>query len=89
MSNAKALIERFAEKQAEGFFPCPRCGRMAMDESPIRNALSRRVDVYVCNQCGTIEALEDAVGSVTPLEVWAIVTSPEEYRMEEICNEST
>lgn len=38
---ARAIIEEFAKVQEGGFFPCPRCGRMAMNEKPTRNALSR------------------------------------------------
>ena len=30
-NDAKTLIERFAEKQQDGRFACPRCGKMAMD----------------------------------------------------------
>lgn len=82
-TEAKLLVERFAEKQQGGYFACPRCGRMTMDaESVTRNALSRRVTVYVCDICGTQEALEDMMDSRTPLTEWAIVAAPENWRME-------
>lgn len=75
---AKALIERFAEKQQGGYFACPRCGKMAMDaESVTRNALSRRATVYVCDSCGIEEALEDMLGERMPLTAWAITAAPE------------
>ena len=81
---AKALIERFAEKQQGGHFACPRCGRMTMDaESVTRNALSRRSTVYVCDACGTQEALEDMMDSRTPLTDWAIAAAPGNWRMVE------
>lgn len=43
---ARALIERFAEKQQGGHFACPRCGMMTMSGDAKRNALSRRANVY-------------------------------------------
>lgn len=79
--NAKALVERFAEKQVGGHFACPRCGRMAMAANPTHNALSRRATVYVCDACGMQEALEDAADSRTPLTAWAICKTPAAWRM--------
>lgn len=70
---AKVLIERFAAKQKGGDYPCPRCGRPVMASDPVRNALSRRATVYVCDECGMIEALEDMPGAFKlPLSVWSI-----------------
>ena len=81
-TEAKTLIERFAEKQQGGHFACPRCGKMAMDaESVTRNALSRRAMVHICDACGTVEALEDMTGDRRPLTAWAIVSAPENWRM--------
>ena len=81
-SEAKTLIERFAEKQQGGHFACPRCGKMTMDaESVTRNALSRRATVHICDACGTVEALEDMTGDRQPLTAWAIVSAPENWRM--------
>lgn len=81
---SKAIIEQFAEKQQDGHFACPRCGRMTMNaESVTRNALSRRIDVYVCDTCGLQEALEDMVDSISPLSSWAIAQNPELWRCDE------
>lgn len=81
---SKAIIEQFAEKQWGGYFACPRCGRMAMNaESVTRNALSRRIDVYVCDACGMGEALEDMMDSISPLSSWAITQDPELWRTAE------
>lgn len=81
-NEARTLIELFAEKQQGGHFACPRCGKMAMDaESVTRNALSRRATVYICDACGTAEALEDMAGEQRPLTAWAIVSVPENWRM--------
>lgn len=83
-NEARALIERFAQKQQGGHFACPRCGKMTMDaESVTRNALSRRATVHICDACGMQEALEDMMDSITPLTAWAIVAAPENWCMEE------
>ena len=74
---AKVLIERFAAKQKGGDYLCPRCGRPVMASDPVRNALSRRATVYVCDECGMIEALEDMPGAFKlPLSVWSIAKEP-------------
>lgn len=75
---ARILINEFSENQQGGHFACPRCGKMTMNaESATRNALSRRADVYICDACGTYEALEDMMDSRTPLTAWAIAQEPE------------
>ena len=87
-SEAKTLIKRFAKKQQGGHFACPRCGKMTMDaQSVTRNALSRRVTVYICDACGMTEAMEDMMDSRTPLTAWAIIAAPKNWRMEENYNE--
>ena len=50
---------------------CPRCGQAAMAENPVRNALSRHATVYICDACGTDEAIRDWNKNVLPLESWA------------------
>ena len=80
---ARILITEFAKEQRGGHFACPRCGKMAMDtESVTRNALSRRATVYICDTCGTEEALEDMLGNRMPLVAWAIAQTPELRRVE-------
>lgn len=83
-NEARALIERFAQKQQGGHFACPRCGKMTMNaESVTRNALSRRATVYICDSCGTEEAIED-MGALSklPLRCWGIAQAPELWRCE-------
>lgn len=81
-NEAKALIDHFAKKQQDGHFACPRCGKTLVDtESVTRNALSRRTAVYICDACGTQEAIEDMTGSRGPLTAWAIAAAPEKWRM--------
>lgn len=78
----KELIEAFAKHQREGRYPCPRCGRNAMDEEPVRNALSRRADVYVCDACGMLEGIEDMPKNIKlPLSAWAITKYPPRWGM--------
>ena len=85
---ARVLIAEFSKKQQGGHFASPRCGKMTMDaENVTRNALSRRATVYICDACGTVEALEDMTGDRRPLTAWAIVSAPGNWRMEEGGNE--
>lgn len=46
-------------QESGAVLPCPRCGRMTMKDNLNTNALSRRADIYICDRCGTAEALED------------------------------
>jgi len=79
IEQAKELIESLIPLQKnpseDGYiFPCPRCGHDCMDKNPVRNALSRRANVYICNSCGMEEALLDAAGKdPLPLNEWAMV----------------
>ena len=50
---------------------CPRCGRDAMAATPLHNALSRHAKVYICDACGTDEAVRDYAHTPLPLEEWA------------------
>lgn len=70
-------IRRFAPLQRKYNWPCPRCGRWTMNSDPIRNALSRREKIYICDSCGTEEAMEDYFGKVSPLARWDIVRKEE------------
>ncbi|MDO5299971.1 MAG: hypothetical protein Q4F18_11125 [Clostridia bacterium] len=53
--------------------PCPRCGRDVMKDRIHTNALSRHADIYICDECGTAEALLDAMSNPLPLACWAAV----------------
>ena len=74
------VIEMFYELQTDTSSDrtvtkvCPRCGRDAMDERPARNALSRHAKVYICDACGTDEAVRDYAHTPLPLEEWACAT---------------
>lgn len=54
--------------------PCPRCGHVSMRKELSDNALSRRVDLYICPNCWIDEALEDYRGRKRPLESWFLFT---------------
>ena len=70
---AKKIIERFAKEQRAGRFACPRCGMWKMADNVLRNALSRAADVYVCDDCGTDEAVRAMAKIPLPLTEWALV----------------
>lgn len=76
-ARAKALIESLKPLQIERrHFPCPRCGRDRMDcENPARNATSRYADIYICDQCGTEEAMNSMFGIRVPLNEWSLAVS--------------
>lgn len=73
---AKNLIEGLMKLQEQKvYLPCPRCGHYRMDtDNPVRNALSRYAKVYICDQCGTDEAIRDFCNAEPmPLNEWAMV----------------
>lgn len=76
IDEAKALIESLMPMQERGErFPCPRCGHDSMNEKPVRNALSRYANVYICDTCGMDEAMRDMIGSPLPLNKWSMAIS--------------
>jgi len=50
---------------------CPRCGESTLKEHITTNALSRHADIYVCDDCGTTEALLIMMKNPLPPEDWA------------------
>ena len=69
----RLLLVKFKNMQMDpevGLTKCPRCGRDTMRNEIELNALSRYVDVYICNECGTEEAMLDLEGEPLPLEDW-------------------
>lgn len=62
-----------ARQQAGEHMRCPRCGQDTMKPDLKTNALSRHVEnVYICDSCGTAEALLDFMKQELPLTMWAI-----------------
>ena len=72
---AKQIIEDYGTKQLQSKITvCPRCGNPALKANPIDNCLSRYVDAYICNDCGTDESMRDYFKSgALPFEFWHAV----------------
>ncbi|MBQ8136848.1 MAG: hypothetical protein IJ174_05375 [Clostridia bacterium] len=69
-----ALADLKALQQAGQHMACPRCGRDTKKPGLVTNALSRHVDgVFVCDQCGTAEAMLDFMNNPLPIECWAFL----------------
>ena len=67
------LCELKARQEAGEHMPCPRCGRDTMKEPIYTNALSREADgIYVCDACGTAEALKAFMKNPMPVGWWAV-----------------
>lgn len=66
------------DRQAAGkWMSCPRCGRDTMKPNLHTNALSRHAHgVYICDECGTSEAMLDFMNNPLPLEMWALFRAP-------------
>ena len=67
----RKLLDLKARQQAGERMPCPRCGEDRMKEPVHTNALSRVADVYVCDACGTAEAMLAYMKQQYPLTCWA------------------
>jgi predicted RNA-binding Zn-ribbon protein involved in translation (DUF1610 family) len=67
----KALGDLKARQDAGEHMPCPRCGRNTMKENIYTNALSRHADIYICDACGTEEALLKFMHNPLPMHEWA------------------
>lgn len=69
----KRLTDLRTRQQAGEHLPCPRCGQDTMKPNLHTNALSRHVhDVYICDSCGTAEAMLDFMHQTLPVTMWAI-----------------
>lgn len=69
---AKTAIDAFAKIQTDGVRFCPRCGCQTVKDQLSANALSRCAHVYICDACGTDEALRELKGDALPLRSWAV-----------------
>ena len=68
-----SVLEAFAHWQVRYHWQmCPRCGRATVKPRTVTNALSRHADVYICDECGTDEAIRDWGKFVKPLHEWAL-----------------
>ena len=77
-----ALLDLRARQESGEHMPCPRCGRDTMKPKLHTNALSRHAyGIYVCDECGTSEAMLDFMNNPLPTEDWAIF-NPQEHSMD-------
>ena len=67
----RRLLDLKARQQAGKHMMCPRCGADTMKEPVCTNALSRVADLYVCDSCGTAEAMLAFMKQDYPLTSWA------------------
>ena len=65
------LLDLKAAQVADTPMRCPRCGADTMRHPMTTNALSRHADLYICDSCGTAEALLDFMGQAYPLYQWS------------------
>ena len=65
------LLDLKARQDKGEHMPCPRCGRDTMKPEIHTNALSRHADIYVCDACGTEEALLKFMSNPLPIKSWA------------------
>lgn len=69
----EALLDLKARQEAGEKMLCPRCGRDTLKPTFVTNALSRHAPgVYVCDDCGSAEAMLDFMRNPLPTECWAI-----------------
>ena len=73
----EVTLDWYGKHQPEEDAICPRCGEL-MPGATSRHALSRWASITVCDQCGTIEALEQAgLTAKKPLMKWAAIEGPQ------------
>jgi len=74
----RALADLRARQTAGEWMPCPRCGRDTLKPAIHTNALSRHADgIYICDECGTAEAMLDFMNNPLPTELWAMFRAPQ------------
>ena len=66
-----ALGDLKARQDSGEHMPCPRCGRNTMKERVHTNALSRHANIYICDACGTEEAMLKFMHNPLPMCEWA------------------
>lgn len=69
----EALLDLKARQESGKHMLCPRCGRDTMKPRLQTNALSRHAkDIYICDECGTSEAMLDFMNNPLPVASWAL-----------------
>ena len=67
----KRLSDLKARQKAGEPMRCPRCGADTMKEPVHTNALSRIADIYICDACGSAEAMLAFMNQQYPLTSWS------------------
>ena len=67
----QALLDLKAYQQSGSYRLCTQCGKDTMKANLITNALSRHTDLYICDVCGTEEAVLDYMHAPLPIILWA------------------
>lgn len=68
----KARLENLrARQQKNEHMHCPRCGADTMKNPVHTNAMSRVADIYICDACGSAEAMLAFMGQEYPLTSWS------------------
>ena len=60
-----------AKQDAGEHMHCPRCGADTMKDPVHTNALSRVADIYICDACGSAEAMLAFMNQEYPLTSWS------------------
>lgn len=76
-AEAKVTLDWYGKRQPEENARCPRCGAL-MEGKTIRHALSRRAGIYICDEDGMREGLEDAgLMPKLPITEWVAIREPQ------------
>ena len=67
----RIYLDLKARQDADEHIACPRCGADNMKHPLHTNALSRMLDIYICDACGTTEAMLAHMNQQSPLTDWA------------------
>ena len=67
----KRLSDLKVRQEAGEHMRCPRCGADTMKEPVHTNALSRIADIYICDACGSAEAMLAFMRQQYPLTSWS------------------
>ena len=71
-NNCESILADLKARQKAGeHMPCPRCGADTMKEPVHTNALSRIADIYICDACGSAEAMLAFMRQQYPLTSWS------------------
>lgn len=66
----RILFDLKARQEAGEHMRCPRCGADTMKQPLHTNAMSRVAKVYICDSCGSSEAMMEFMNQSFPLTSW-------------------